>query len=931
MRFGTRVRALLVGAVSIGALLGAGLAPASAGTPEGPSEEPTSAAGSAAASVSVSSTGDAGAASLDPGDVRVAVDRTGSTVSWLPSRPVGFGDARVEFRAGDHLLGVPVPVGPAYVLRVPGLADVEAQDVTVTLGTRVLAGPGSTTVTPSARTTVPPVEDVLAKDPGTRGSYATTSWEYRLPSFTIAGLPAKVEMVGKVVAPTRLAGERPVVLFLHGRHTTCYQAGDDGISIDWPCPAGWTAIPSHRGYTQAQQLLASQGYVTVSIAANGVNGQDEMLLDAGSEARAVLVRRHLDVLAGWDAGEGDGPAQRTALAGHLAMRKVMTVGHSRGGEGVQRAALQAQGGDRFAIAGQVLVAPTDFGQQVAVGVPTTVLLPYCDGDVSDLQGQMVVDQGARLAAGDRATRSAVLVVGANHNYFNSEWTPGTAAAPAWDDWWSPGDAVCGDEAPQRLTAAQQRSVGATYVAAAARTYLTSDASALPLLDGTAVRARSAGSAVVLSHAVGGRRSALVVPGERGTLTGRGGMTVTECVGPRSSDPSLTRCGRDYGSPHWSPQSWSWAGPAGELLRLSWTAKGATATLPVTTDLRYRSYLDLRLVAPPQSTSPSVEVVFRDRSGRVATSAPVRQAVPLPVHLAGHEWAQNVRFPIPAGIDRTAISSIAVRSTSVGGTLLLLDASASARGLASSTATVRTLPRLSVPATTTLEATGPGTVTTMLRVPVTGTVRSPATLEVVAADFRTGQTQIRQVTLRPGQRALEVPITYAGDDAYADESSDVSAYGVAVRAVRNASVDDYIGGVQVRSDAPRPTFSVDEAAVTAGPGESLTWRLRLSGPTTQEVYVPVRAVVPDGAELTVGDLLPGWAGVHLNPGLPASTPLSGSELRFLAVVPAFATSALVEVPVRQGVTFEGTREVELIANTRTFGPRSFTLTGTVSAP
>ena len=83
------------------------------------------------------------------------------------------------------------------------------------------------------------------------------------------------------------------------------------------------------------------------------------------------------------------------------LRRVMTVGHSRGGEGVVRAAIRAGAGDRFKIKGQVLVAPTDFGRQVAVGVPTTVLLPFCDGDVSDLQGQQYVDQGARIAAGDR--------------------------------------------------------------------------------------------------------------------------------------------------------------------------------------------------------------------------------------------------------------------------------------------------------------------------------------------------------------------------------------------------------------------------------------------------------------------------------------------------------------------------------------------------
>ena len=40
-------------------------------------------------------------------------------------------------------------------------------------------------------------------------------------------------------------------------------------------------------------VLASQGYLTVSIAANGVNGQDAFLDDGGASARSQLVRHHL--------------------------------------------------------------------------------------------------------------------------------------------------------------------------------------------------------------------------------------------------------------------------------------------------------------------------------------------------------------------------------------------------------------------------------------------------------------------------------------------------------------------------------------------------------------------------------------------------------------------------------------------------------------
>ena len=73
----------------------------------------------------------------------------------------------------------------------------------------------------------------------------------------------------------------PLVLFLHGRHATCYYPGPDAsVTGDWPCPEGTLPIPSHLGYRYAAEILASQGYLTVSISANGVNGQDGWVADA---------------------------------------------------------------------------------------------------------------------------------------------------------------------------------------------------------------------------------------------------------------------------------------------------------------------------------------------------------------------------------------------------------------------------------------------------------------------------------------------------------------------------------------------------------------------------------------------------------------------------------------------------------------------------
>ena len=168
---------------------------------------------------------------------------------------------------------------------------------------------------------------------------------------------------------------------------------------------------------------------------------------------------------------------------------MVLVGHSRGGEGVDRAALQIPLSAPYTIAGQVLLAPTDFGTQTAAYVPTVTVLPYCDGDVFDLQGQRFTDTARDLAADDTSLKSSVLVMGANHNFFNTEWTPGIAQAPAWDDWGDDGTALCGAADPDRLSASEQRDVGVAYVAGAVHLFTRDEQEFLPMYDGIGGRRR----------------------------------------------------------------------------------------------------------------------------------------------------------------------------------------------------------------------------------------------------------------------------------------------------------------------------------------------------------------------------------------------------------------------------------------------------------
>ncbi|MEN0127844.1 MAG: hypothetical protein AAGC49_00280 [Brevundimonas sp.] len=866
-------------------------------------------------------------------EITVTPDAKGSTLTWHPADGLPMGDARPEFRVAGRALGVPVERGDALRLRVAGVTSLRASQVSVVSGGRVLAGAaaGKGAAAATKVPTVPAVSKVLPKDPGTPGKYKVSSFTYQLPSVTIPGYAHKVEMRGRVIAPVSVKGHRPVVLFLHGRHATCYTPGSDEPSIDWPCAPGMKPIPSYLGYVQQQRLLASQGFVTVSISANGINGQDGDDIDSGAAARAILVRRHLDLLTDWNAGKGAGPAERTQLAGHLNMRKVMTVGHSRGGEGVDRAALKARATDRFTIVGQVLVAPTDFGQQVAVGIPTTVLLPYCDGDVSDLQGQMFVDQGARLAAGDRALKSSVLVVGANHNYFNSQWTPGVAAAPANDDWWDDTDAVCGTKAPQRLTGAQQRAVGSAYIAAAARTYLTSDVSARPLLDGTSVRAASAGKAVVLTHATGGRRVPLVLAGSAPVVKVGKNATASVCAVYAQDEASLCdRSGSTFDSPHWSPQAWGAFSSAPKVIKVGWTAKNARVALTPTRALGSSRYLDLRVVVPSKKFTPSFDVLVRDAKGKVTALPPLRAVSVLPGSVTAQGWAQDVRVVLPKGTVLGSGASIVLRSTSSRGQVMLLDVYGSAAGLVPSTASVQTVPVLDVPAATLLPPAGHDVKTAVLQIPVRSVPTIGGTVEVRLLDPQTGSGDAKQYAIRAGQKSLDVTVTRPPwDDAYTDAASGSGSL-VLVRAVRNAVVDGYVGVVAAASGAVRPHFVISQPAASAAPGESLRWEIRLSGPVSNDIAIPITAVAPSAApsELAGLDLLPGWALRNLN-GPATDRPISEIGLQQWLYIPAFTTSATFEIPIRQGVTFTGQRQIVLRADTSEFGAPTTILTGTVT--
>src|ERR1700752_5341320 len=328
-------------------------------------------------------------------------------------------------------------------------------------------------------------------DPGTPGPLAVTREEYNFGdiAFQPTDFPGPVELRASIHYPTVLAGPYPVIVLLHGRHATCFKGGSQ--LLQWPCTTnGSQTIPSFQGYDYVAESLASNGYVVVSVSANGVNAVDNFVFDLGALARAELMQKHLDILKGFNT-TGGAPFG-TKFVGKFDLTRVGTMGHSRGGEGVVRHyVLNNDLGAPYGIKAVFPLAPVDFNRFVVNNAALNVLLPYCDGDVSDLQGVHFYDDARYNVPGDTSPKHYELVMGANHNFYNTIWSPSSPFPGSANDWraFVPGgnsDPQCGKgKGNQRLTEAQQRGTGLAYMTAFFRAYVGGETQFLPILPGDA--------------------------------------------------------------------------------------------------------------------------------------------------------------------------------------------------------------------------------------------------------------------------------------------------------------------------------------------------------------------------------------------------------------------------------------------------------------
>lgn len=680
----------------------------------------------------------------------------------------------------------------------------------------------------------------IEADPTSIGSFDWTEATYNFgaQSIPLAGIGGiRGELQGKIYLPDT-GGARPTVILLHGRHTSCSQGTANPLR--WPCGANQINIPSYKGYDGTGRALASNGYAVVSIAANAINSNDAQLtLDNGALARGQLI---LDSIALLDkATKGQNPTYYDAqfdtdvtiadalgsakdpndpadadtpdetltpaqLVGRFDLSNIGVMGHSRGGEGATAAVTLNQAlPSPWAIKSVLPLAPVDFGRMTVADIPMQVILPYCDGDVSNQQGQHMIDD-SRYAFGDNVLRSAVWVMGANHNFFNTRWTPSKYPYSTSDDWSNStsrrNDTVCGTDPSVaatsiRLTDDQQYEVGTAWMAGWFRMTMGAENQFLPFFDGSGATPTVLNGPDVrsFSTAPASQRNTITTFEETGSLIrSYGTATATPCASltGRTVPVSTAYCATttpSSASPHWTPASFGGNVPATPMTRMLWTSETGEVRVTVPAGKRDQSRFD-RLsvkVAADETVTEGTDLTLTVKDGggnsfsslvsqlnpfavtRFPTSAGsttlkkvVLSQVNVPVATLADAGVvvsdiREVSFKAAVGTDATPaggvyLSDLAFETSSVG------------------SAAVKKVATLNVAPTVVAEGNGPGTAD--IAVYREGSTADTAVgwVSILGSSTGRGGIAMEKVTFAPGEVCKVVTGSLLGDAAASSAAS-----------------------------------------------------------------------------------------------------------------------------------------------------------------
>lgn len=281
---------------------------------------------------------------------------------------------------------------------------------------------------------------VLLKSGSVDASSMITNWsgaKSRFWGFDEQALPLN----GRVWMPEG-AGPFPLVLLVHGNH----------LMEDY----------SDDGYAYLGELLASRGFIAVSVDENFLNYSAwSGIPNNDYKVRAWLLLKHLQQIDVF-ASDSSSP-----FYNQVDFDRIGLIGHSRGGQAVAMAADPSRwfaddaglgNLDQFHIRSVAAIAPTDkLVSNTSARLSNVNYLSLQgsqDGDVNDFYGDRQYDRTS-FDPGSSAFKSTLYIQGANHSQFNTSWGHYDVSFPA-GVLLSRGQMLSGDE---------QRQIAKVYISA----------------------------------------------------------------------------------------------------------------------------------------------------------------------------------------------------------------------------------------------------------------------------------------------------------------------------------------------------------------------------------------------------------------------------------------------------------------------------------
>ncbi|MBB2976494.1 dienelactone hydrolase [Microbacterium endophyticum] len=320
-----------------------------------------------------------------------------------------------------------------------------------------LASPTTAAEVPSVDKVATALETGELPDPLDRGTYTPlTIQETKLglaelqepnssgaaPTAGTSQAAESLEIRGALYYPADRTEPSPLIVLVHGNHGSC----DSGQSSSTASCAEFKR--NEAGYAYLGENLASWGYTVFSLSQDQLMMRQDGTSGKGMHQRRTLIAAALDALTAANQPGGLVVDEHTtigdALAGKLDMTRIGLMGHSRGGDAVTSFIDYNRirtDGPRYPIRGIIALAPVDYERKAPYGVPFMTILPFCDGDVSNLQGARFFERSQYINGTNPFPSIQVSHLGANHNWYNSVWFADG------QDGNSTGDAACGNTLP----------------------------------------------------------------------------------------------------------------------------------------------------------------------------------------------------------------------------------------------------------------------------------------------------------------------------------------------------------------------------------------------------------------------------------------------------------------------------------------------------